>query len=64
MAGAKFNDFEVNPYGYAKEIKLSRELVHMLINSPKDEVILNEKVMKKLTELLSHYEIQREEGVQ
>lgn len=63
MVAAKFNDFEVNPRGYAEEIRLSRDLVNKLLYHH-EFTDLNSEVVSALQKLTTLYERQRDEGIQ
>lgn len=56
------NDFEVNPRGYAEEIKLSRDLANKIIDNY-DYSQLHPDVVSAIMKLLSLYEKQKEEGI-
>lgn len=57
------NDFEVNPRGYAEEIRLSRNAITKLLQHHQfDE--LHPEVLAAVKTLLNLYECQIEEGTQ
>jgi len=56
-------DFEVNPIGYAEEVRLSRDLVNKMIGRH-DINDFHSDVALAVKKLLALYEKQREEGIQ
>ena len=57
------NDFEVNPIGYFREIRLSRNLMNNIMDYQNFEH-LHPTVLEAVKELKKYYEKQIEEGIQ
>lgn len=57
------NDFEVNPIGYAEEVRLSRELVNKIIDNYEFDK-LHPDVALATMKLMALYERQQLEGIQ